>query len=170
MTNTQVFLTHKDDGLPLVVDELVGVSSLKVVDELDEVAVTALAMVLDAQQVRQLTLALDVVDADLALHQFLHEKIISQGDMLCARNAGVVAGDVQHRLVIDMQLPKLSPKPSSDITSEQNTASSLIVRAAATSSASIVGCAVSPCGSALKIIGALATVTMYDGVDLPCPS
>ena len=37
--NTQVFLAQEDDGLPLVVNELVGVSSLKVVDELDEVAV-----------------------------------------------------------------------------------------------------------------------------------
>ena len=76
MTNTQVLLTHKDYGLPLVVDELVGVSSLKVVDELDEVAVMVLAMVLGAQEVCQLTLALDVVDADLALHQYLHEKLI----------------------------------------------------------------------------------------------
>ena len=58
------------------VNEVVGVSSLKVVDELDEVAVTVLAMALGAQ-VRQLTLALDVVDADLALHQFLHEKIMN---------------------------------------------------------------------------------------------
>ena len=64
MPNTKVLLTHKDDGLPLVVDELVGVSSLKVVDELDEVAVTVLAMVVGAY-VCQLTLALDVVDADL---------------------------------------------------------------------------------------------------------
>ena len=48
MTNTQVLLTHKYDGLPLVVVELVGVSSLKIVDELDEVAVTVLAMVLGA--------------------------------------------------------------------------------------------------------------------------
>ena len=74
MANTQVLLTHKDDGLPSVVDELVGVSSLKVVDELDEVTVTVLAMVLGAQEVRQLTLALDVVDVDFALHQFLHKK------------------------------------------------------------------------------------------------
>ena len=100
----QVLLTHKYDGFPLVVDELVDVSSLKVVDELDEVAVTVLAMVLGAREVRQLTLALDVVDADLALHQFLHEKIIPQRDiMLCARNIGMVAGDVQRRRVIDMQ-------------------------------------------------------------------
>ena len=69
MTNTQVLLTHKLDALPLVVDELVGVSSLKVVDELNKIAVTVLAMVLGAQEVRQLTLALDVVDADLALYQ-----------------------------------------------------------------------------------------------------
>ena len=76
MSNTQVFLTHKDDGLPLVVDELAGVSSLKLVNALDEVAMTVLAMALGAQ-VCQLILALDVVDADLALlHQFfLHEKI-----------------------------------------------------------------------------------------------
>ena len=103
MTNTQVLLTHKDDGLPLVVDELVGVSSLKVVDELDEVTVTVLAMVLGAQEVRQLTLALDVVDADLALHQFLHEEIIPQRGILCAKNVGMGAGDVQRRRVIDMQ-------------------------------------------------------------------
>ena len=49
MTNTQILLTHKDDGLLLVVDELVGVSSLQVVDELDDVAVTVLAMVFGAQ-------------------------------------------------------------------------------------------------------------------------
>ena len=42
---------------------------------------TVLAMVLGAQ-VYQLTLALDVVDADLALHQFLYEKLIPQRDML----------------------------------------------------------------------------------------
>ena len=65
-------------------------------------------------------------------------------------------------------LPKLSPKLSFDIMLEQNAASSFIVRAAATSSASIVGCAVSPCSSTLKMIGTLATVTMYDDVDLPC--
>ena len=82
MTNTQVLLTHKDDGLPLVIDELVGVSSLKVLDKLDEVAVTVLAMVLGAQEVRQLTLAFDVVDANLALHQFLHEKLMPQRDAL----------------------------------------------------------------------------------------
>ena len=76
MTNTQVFLTHKGDDLPLVVDELAGVLSLKVVAALDEVALTVLAMVLGAQ-VCQLILALDVVDADLALlYQLLHEKII----------------------------------------------------------------------------------------------
>ena len=84
MANTQVLLTHKDDDLSLVVDELVGVSSLKVVDELDEVVETVLAMVLGAQ-VRHLTPALDVVGADLALHQFLHEKIISQRDKCFAR-------------------------------------------------------------------------------------
>ena len=95
-------LTHKDDGLPLVIDELVGVSSLKVVDELDEVAVTLLAMVLVAQ-VRQLTLALDVVDADLALHQFLHKNKTPQRNMFCARNVDIAAGDVQRRRVIDVQ-------------------------------------------------------------------
>ena len=103
MTNTQVLLTHKDDGLPLVVGELVGVSNRKVVDELDEIAMTVLGMVLGVQEVRQLTLALNVVDADLALHQFLHEKIIPQRDTLCARNVGMVAGDLQRRRAIDMQ-------------------------------------------------------------------
>ena len=101
-TNTQVFLAQEDDGLPLVGDELVGVSSLKAVDGLDEVVVTVLAMVIVAQ-VRQLTLALDVVDADLALHQFLHEKIMPQRDILRARNGSTIAGEVQRRRVIDMQ-------------------------------------------------------------------
>ena len=69
LTNTQVFLTHKGGGLHLVVDKLGGVLSLKVVDELDEVVVTVFAMVLGAH-VCQVILALDVVDADLALlHQ-----------------------------------------------------------------------------------------------------
>ena len=82
LSNTQVFLTHKDDGLPLVADEFAGVSSLKLIDALDEVAVTVLAMMLGAQ-VCQVILALDVVDADLALLQhFLHEKIIHQRDAL----------------------------------------------------------------------------------------
>ena len=93
---------QEDDGLPLVVDELVGVSSLKLVDELDEVAVTVLAMVLGSQ-VCQLVLALGVVDADLALHQFLHKKIIPQRDMLYARTVGTVAGDVQRRRVLDIR-------------------------------------------------------------------
>ena len=66
-------------------------------------------------------------------------------------------------------LPKLSPKPSPDIVSEQNTASSFIARAAATSSASIVDCAVSPCSPTLKMVGASVSVTMYDGVNLSWP-
>ena len=65
MRNKQVLLAQKDDSLPLVVDELISVSNLKLVDKLDAVAGTVLAMVLGAQ-VCQLILALDVVDADLA--------------------------------------------------------------------------------------------------------
>ena len=69
-----MFLAQKDNGLSLVVDERVGVLSLKLVDELDDVAVAMLAKVFGAQ-VFQLMLALDVVDADFGLlHQFLHEK------------------------------------------------------------------------------------------------
>ena len=102
MNNTQVFLAQKDDDLPLVVDELVGILSLKRVDELDKVAVTVLAKVLGAQ-VYQMILALYVGNADLALlHQFLHEKK-TQRDMLCARTVGTRAGDVQLRRVIDIQ-------------------------------------------------------------------
>ena len=48
-SNTQAFLAQEAYGLLLVAGELVGVSSLKVVDELEEVAVTVLAMVLGAQ-------------------------------------------------------------------------------------------------------------------------
>ena len=49
MSDTQVFLAQKDDGISLVVDERVGILSLKLVDELDEVAGTVLAKVLGAQ-------------------------------------------------------------------------------------------------------------------------
>ena len=163
MSYTQVIRAQKDDGFPLVVNEHVGVSSLKLVDKLDEVAVTVLSKVLGAQ-VRQLIPAFDVVDANLALlNQFLHEKI-PQGDELCARTIGVFAADVL--LVYSSRLPKLSSSPSSNIVLEQNT-SSLIVRAAATSSASIVNCAVGLCSPPLKLIGTLASITMYDDVDLP---
>ena len=167
-------LTQKDDGipledddLPLENDELVGVLSLKHVDELDEVAVTVLAQVFCAQ-VPQLTFALDVVDGDLALyHQFLNQKIL-QRDMLCARNAGTVTGDVQRRRVIDVQWHAIEALIEAQLQHhiEQNTAF-FIARATATSPTSIVDCAVSPCSPILKIIGALASITMYGDVDLP---
>ena len=46
---TQVFHAQEDDGFPLVLDELVGVLSLKLVDKLDEVAVTVLSKVFGTQ-------------------------------------------------------------------------------------------------------------------------
>ena len=49
-------------------------------------------------------------------------------------------------------LSKRVPNPSSFIILEQNTAS-FIVKAAATSSASMVDCAVSPCNPTLKLTG-----------------
>ena len=123
---------------------------------------TVFAKVLGAQ-VRQLTLARDDVDdADLALRQFLHEKIIPSCDMLCARNVGTVADVLS---IYNGTLPKLLSKPSSNIMLEQNTASSFIARAAPTSSASFEDGAVSPCSPTLKLIGALANITMYDEVD-----
>ena len=62
-------------------------------------------------------------------------------------------------------LPKLSSKPSSSIMLEQNTAS-FIVRATAKSFDSIVDCAVSPYSPILKLVGALASITIYDDADL----
>ena len=165
MGNTQVFLPQEHDGLPPEDDKLVGVLSLKLVDELDEVAVTVLAKVLGAK-IRQLILGLDTVDDNLALlRQLLNEKV-PQRDMIFARTVGSVAGDVQRLSMYSGTLPKLSSKPSSNIMSEKNTAS-FIVRATVTSSASIVDCAVSPCNPTSKLIGALASITMYDDVDLP---
>ena len=65
---------------------------------------TVFAKVLGAQ-VRQLTLARDdVEDADLALRQFLHEKIIPPCDMLCARNVGMVSNVLS---IYSGTLPKL---------------------------------------------------------------
>ena len=63
-------------------------------------------------------------------------------------------------------LLKISSKPSFNIILEQNT-TSYIVKAATTSSVSIAYCAASPWSPTLKLIGALASITMYDDVDLP---
>ena len=157
MSNTQVFLAQKYDDLPLVVGELVGVSSLKLVDKLNEVAVTVFAKVLRAQ-VCQLILALDVVNADLALlHQFLQEKYLSTTCFARGLQVRLPATCSANVLSIhDGTPPKLPSKPSSSIMLEQN-AASFIVRAATTSSASIVDCAVvdcavSPCSPTMKMI------------------
>ena len=64
MSNTQVFIVQEGGGFLLVFGELVFDSSLKLVDELDEVAVTVLTQVFGAH-VCQLIFALDVVDTDL---------------------------------------------------------------------------------------------------------
>ena len=102
MSNMQVFLAQKYDGLPLVVDELVGVKSLNLIDELDHFAVTVLAKGLGVQ-VFQLILALEIVDPNVALlHQLLHETI-PRRDVLCARTVSAVAGDVQRRRLVDIQ-------------------------------------------------------------------
>ena len=66
MSNTQVFLAQSDDDIPLEDDERVGSLNLKLVDELDEITGTVIAKELGAQ-ICQLILALDVVDAGLAL-------------------------------------------------------------------------------------------------------
>ena len=63
-------------------------------------------------------------------------------------------------------LQKLSSKTSSNIMLEKN-AVYFIVKAAATSSASIVHCAVSPCSPTLKLIGAITSITIYDDADPP---
>ena len=63
-------------------------------------------------------------------------------------------------------IPKLSSEPSFNIMLEQNIVS-FIDRAATTSSASIVECAVSLYSSTLRLIRASASITMYGDVDLP---
>ena len=72
-------------------DKLVGILSLKLVDELDEVVVTVLAMVLAILLV--------------ALHHYFLQKYTLQRDMLCAGAVGAIAGDVQRQGVIDVQRP-----------------------------------------------------------------
>ena len=57
-------------------------------------------------------------------------------------------------------------KPSSVMVLEHNTAS-FMVSAAATSSASIVDCAVRLWRPILKVMGPLASITIYEDVDLP---
>ena len=76
----------------------------------------------------------------------------------------MVAGNMQRRRVYDTQWTLLS-KPNSNTMLEQNTAF-FIARAVATSSASIVDCAVSPCSATFKLIRVLTSVTIYDDVDL----
>ena len=169
MTNTQVLLTHKDDGLHLVVDELVGVSSLKVVDELDEVAVMVLAIVLGAKKVLQLTPALGVLDADLVLHQFLHEtNNISARYALreeCRYGCRRCAAPTCYRYAAARcRSSYRSPAPTSCWS--RIPPHPFIARAAATSSVSIVDCAVSSCSPTLKMVGASVSATMYDGVNL----
>ena len=85
--------------------------------------------------------------------------------MLCARNVGTFAGGVQCRRAMGIQRHAAEALIEAHML-EQNTAS-FITRAAATSSAFTVDCAVGPCSPTLKMIGALASVTMYDGVNLP---
>ena len=63
-------------------------------------------------------------------------------------------------------LLKLSSKIISNIILEQNTAS-FIIRAATMSSPSIVDCPISSCSPTFNMIVALASITMYDDVDLP---
>ena len=63
--NTQVLLPQEDYGLLLEDRDLDVVLNLKLVDDIDELAMTVPAKVLDAP-VRQLILGLDVVDAGLA--------------------------------------------------------------------------------------------------------
>ena len=58
------------------------------------------------------------------------------------------------------------PNPSSYVMLEQNTAS-FIASAAATSSASIVDCAVSLCSPTFTLTEAFARKTIYDDIDLP---
>ena len=171
MSNTQVFLAQKYDGLPLVVDELVRVLSLKLVDELDEVMVTVLAVVLGTD-VCQLILALDVVDADLApIHQFLLENI-PQRDVLRARTVGTtVADDVQRRRVIDIQWHAAESLIEAQLQHRAGAEYRLLLHCQSRhpSSASVVDCAVSPCSPTLMMIGAWASVTMYDDVNLSWP-
>ena len=79
----------------------------------------------------------------------------------------MVADDVQRQRVVDDSgtPPKLWSTFIANIMLERNTAT-FIVRAAATSSASIMDCVVSPCSSTLALIGALTSITKYVDVDL----
>ena len=80
-------LSAGNDGLPLKDDELVGVLSHQLDDELHEATGMVLAKVLDTQ-VYQLILDLDVVDTDLdLLHQLFREKI-PQRNVLSAKTVG----------------------------------------------------------------------------------
>ena len=163
MRNTQIFLTE-EDGLPLEDNELLGVVSLYLVDKLDNVAVTVLAEVLGAQ-VRQPILGLDVRGADLAvLHQLLHENV-PQRDVLCAKTVGAVADDIQRRRVIGLQ--RHAGKALVGAQHQLHVGAEHHLLQCPTSSASIVDCAVSPCSPIVKLIGALACITMHDDVDLP---
>ena len=151
--NTHVFVAQEDDGLPLESCEFIGVLSLKLVGKLDEVTMMALTKVIGAQ-VRQRILDLDVVDADLAL---LHHEKVSQCNVLCARTVGVVAGDVERRLVVNVHRHAAKALIEAQLQHHVGAENHLLH----------VDCAVSPCSPTLKLIGGLASIMMYDDVDLP---
>ena len=160
MKITQVLLPQEDD-------ELVGVSSLKLVDELDEDAVAVLAKMLGVQ-VRQLILGLYVVDTDFALlHHLLHEKV-PQRDVLCARTVGAVARRTAPTCCrcTAARFPSSRQSPAPMLCWSRTLSSSLseLPPRALPPSWTVRSARCSP---TLKLIGALAGITMYDDVDLP---
>ena len=156
MRSPEVFPRQENYGFPLVDDDLVSVLSLQLIEELDKLAVSVLAKVLDAH-VRQLILVLERENADISLlHRLLCENIL-QRDVLCVITEGVAAGDVQRRCIVDVEWHAAKALIKTQL---QRHTPFLIVRAAATSSASIMDCAVSPYTLTLKLIGELAGITI----------
>ena len=119
-------------------------------------------------QVCKLILGVHVVGGDLALStSSLVKEDLSA--MYFAREEYVrlpVTCNVEMLTRYNGMLLNYFLKPSSTIILEQNP-TSVIVSAAATSSTSIVNCSVRLWRPTLKLIGPLASISIYENVDLP---
>ena len=96
--------------------------------------------------VSKLILRLDVVNTDSSfLYEFLNEEE-AQSNVFHSRAISLVAGDVKSRGVVDVHRYVVEPRTKSQLLHhiEAKTAS-FTAKAAATSSASMVNCAIIPC-------------------------
>ena len=128
---------------------------------------TVVATVLGAQ-VRQLIFDLDVVDTNSALLQQPFHKNVPQRDVLCARTVGSIAGDVLLRRVVDVPWHAAEAHAEAQLQNHVGAEYHLLhCRSFRREFCLHRYCLVNPPSPTLKLIGALASITIYDDVHLP---